>query len=41
MVQMVHGRSEVKDDERLGCPSTSKNEENVEKSVKLFGKIDI
>jgi hypothetical protein len=27
----MEGREEVEDDERPGCPSTSKTEENVEK----------
>jgi hypothetical protein len=36
------GRSgEVEDDERPGRLSASKTEENVETTVKLFGKIDV
>jgi len=33
------GREEIGDDQRPGCPSTSKTDANIEKSVKLLEKI--
>jgi hypothetical protein len=38
-IRFKEGREEIGDDQRPGCPSTSKKDANIKKSVKLFDKI--